>query len=99
MRSRAYASIARASRSVSSVKSCIGSMWRLLCNRRAGPKGRPVGLPDPFVRQPASSWQKPWNASMYFWTSSSVCCTEIVHCSSSPGVMKSPRLIIHENDA
>ncbi len=60
--------------------------------------GEPVHLVR-LVRQPASSWQKPWNASTYFWMSSSVCCTEMVHCSSSPGVMKIPRLIIHENDA
>ena len=100
MRSRAYASIACASRSVSSVKSCIGSIWATSCAtdgpaRRAGPWHYRIRT----VRQPASSWQKPSNASMYFWTSSSVCCTEIVHCSSSPGVMNSPRLIIHENDA
>ena len=99
MRSRAYATIARASRSVSSVKSCIGSMSAPPVQPTGRPEGPARGLPDPFLRQPASSWQKPANASTYFWTSSSVCCTEIVHCSSSPGVMKSPRLIIHENEA
>ena len=46
-------------------------------------------------RQPASATQNSPNASTYVWTSSSVCCTEIVHCSSSPGVMKMPRLTMN----
>ena len=46
-----------------------------------------------------SSWQNSPNASTYVRMSSSVCCTEIVHCSSSPGVMKMPRLIIHGYEA
>ncbi len=48
-----------------------------------------------FVSSPQNS-EKP---SMYRWTSFSSCCTETVHCSSSPGVMKMPRLIIQENEA
>ena len=31
--------------------------------------------------------------------SSSECCTESVHCSSSPGVMKMPRFTIHGYEA
>ena len=68
-------------------------------------KGRPEGRPAASDRSPPGgdyevrTWQNSPNASTYFCTSSSVCCTETVHCSSSPGVMKMPRLTIHGYDA
>jgi hypothetical protein len=46
-----------------------------------------------------SSRQNSEKPSTYRSMSSSSCCTETVHCSSSPGVMKMPRLIIQENEA
>ena len=39
------------------------------------------------------------NAAMYRFTSASECCTEIVHCSSSPGVMKMPRFTMNGYEA
>ncbi len=61
----------------------------------AGP-ARGTVEPSGACRYPASSPQNSPNASTYVRMSSSECWTEIVHCSSSPGVMKIPRLIIHE---
>ena len=65
--------------------------------RKAGPKAGPPRLVATRGRERyfESSWQNSPNASTYFAMSSSVCCTEIVHCSSSPGVMKMPRFTIH----
>ena len=50
-------------------------------------------------RYVTSSCVKSPNASTYVRMSSSECWTEIVHCSSSPGVMKTPRFTIQVNDA
>src|SRR6266567_489038 len=49
--------------------------------------------------QPASSAQNSPKASTYRRISDSECCTDSVHCSSSPGVMKMPRFTIHDHDA
>ena len=56
------------------------------------------GRPDS-DQPPEMVAQRPANCSTYRSMSSVVCCTEIVHCSSSPGVMKMPRLIAHGYEA
>ena len=61
---------------------------------RTGPIGRAV-VEGYFE----SSCANPPKASTYLRMSSSVCWTEMVHCSSSPGVMKMPRFTIQVNDA
>ena len=67
---------------------------RLACDRtpRAAPRQRRAS-------QAATAAQNAANTSTYRSMSSSVCCTEIVHCSSSPGVMNTPRFTTHGNDA
>ena len=56
------------------------SYWYPYADRR---QGAPYRL---------SSLQNSVNTSTYRSISASVCCTDRVHCSSSPGVMKMPRL-------
>jgi hypothetical protein len=51
----------------------------------------PPARPTAF-RHAASAAQNSPNTLMYRSTSGSLCCTDRVHCSSSPGVMKMPRL-------